>query len=96
MKIDLITFGPIISDREIGDKIYNLINQNLLKGENVIVDFKDVKSMATYNAKQIFGQLYKDLGPETFFEKIGLQNTSDDLKVIIRMGIENELESKPE
>ena len=79
-------YAPIISDEQIGEEIYKVIN-DALSNDIVTVDFDGVKSMATFCAKQIFGKLYKGLGPESFYEKIFIKNANEDLKVIIRMGI---------
>ena len=92
MKIELRTFGNIISDENSGDIIYSKINDILKKTDNCVVDFTGIKSMATFNAKQIFGRLYLELGPEGFFQKIEIKNASGDLQLIIRLGIENALE----
>lgn len=92
MKIELKKYGLIISDQDSGKVIYEKIKQEILVHGKCIVDFQDVKSMATYNAKQIFGKLYLDLGSNDFFEKIEIKNASEDLKLIIRLGIQSALE----
>ncbi|OXA65463.1 hypothetical protein B0A67_24400, partial [Flavobacterium aquidurense] len=74
--------------------IYTEIKKIISENNNCIIDFKDVKSMATFNAKQIFGKLYLELGSNLFFEKIEIKNASDDLKLIIRLGIQSALEDK--
>jgi hypothetical protein len=48
--------------------------------------------MATFNAKQIFGKLYLELGANEFFEKLEIKNASDDLKLIIRLGIQSAID----
>ena len=48
--------------------------------------------MATFCAKQIFGKLYVDLGSENFFERIEILNASDDLKSIIKIGIQSAIQ----
>lgn len=92
--ITLSNYGPIISDKSLGENIYTDVKAALKKNNDVIVDFSNIKSMATFNAKQIFGRLYLELGSTSFFEKIDLRNASPDLKLIIRMGIQNALEEK--
>ncbi len=94
--ISLNEYGPIISDKPIGDKIYLQLNDVLSKGEIVTVDLENIRSMATYCAKQIFGRLYLELGPEEFFKRIKLINANDDVKLIIRIGIQNALQNTPE
>lgn len=85
-------YGAIISDRALGEKIYHDINQSLKRHKTIVIDFKDIKSMATFNAKQIFGRLYLELGSSDFFERINLKGTSENIKLIIRMGIQSALE----
>jgi len=90
--IELKKFGPIISDKIIGDEIYRLINESLSKQQKVILDFSEIVSMATFCAKQIFGKLYLSLTPEVFFERIEFENVSNDIKLIIKIGIQNAIE----
>lgn len=85
MKLD--KYGPIISSQEAGEEIYTEIKESLKKHEKISIDLKRIQTMATFCAKQIFGKLYLELKPETFFEKIQLVNVNNDLKVIIRLGI---------
>jgi hypothetical protein len=94
MKIELKKYGLIISDQDSGKIIYEKIKHQIESHTKCIVDFQDVKSMATYNAKQIFGKLYLELGSNDFFEKIEIKNASDDLKLIIRLGIQSALEDE--
>ena len=84
--ISLNQYAPIISDDTIGEEIFTAIS-NALSADTVTVDFDGVKSMATFCAKQIFGRLYKSLGPESFYTKIWIKNANEEIKVIIRMGI---------
>ena len=96
MKISLNDFGPLISDKKIGDEIYRQIKNGLEKDNILHVDFSEVTSMATFCAKQIFGKLYIELGSNVFFERIKFQNTNEDLKIIIKMGIQNALDDQKE
>ncbi len=91
-KIDFKEHGPIISDKQTGELIYSQIKAILNKGESIDIDLGNIKSMATFCAKQIFGRLYSELGSNAFFERITISNASDDLKSIIRIGIQNALE----
>lgn len=92
MKIELSKFGNIISDEASGGVIYNKIIEILKNNDRCIVDFTSIKSMATFNAKQIFGRLYIEMGSEDFFRKIEIKNASDDLQLIITLGIQSALE----
>lgn len=94
MKISLNDFGPLISDKKIGNEIYQIIKKGLEKDKVLEVDFINITSMATFCAKQIFGKLYIELGASTFFERIKFENTNEDLQIIIKMGIQNALEEQ--
>lgn len=91
-RLILSDYGNIISDQETGDKIFRLICKVLKEQNNIKVDFDKIKSMATFNAKQIFGKLYIDLGADNFFNRITILNASDDLKLIISLGIQSAIE----
>lgn len=88
-KLSLEKYKPIISDKDIGDEIYNHIKTILSKGEKVEIDMGEIKSMATFCSKQIFGKIYIELGPANFFEKVIIRNASNDIKSIIKIGIQN-------
>lgn len=92
--LNLEKYGPIVSDKIIGNNIYNLIKNTLSKNDSVNIDLTSIKSMATFNAKQIFGRLYLELGSNGFFDKIQLSNASEDLKIIIQIGIQNALDDE--
>ena len=89
--LDLISYAPIISDKEIGNEIYEKIKALLSSGEIVEIDLSQIKSMATFCAKQIFGKLYIDLGSEKFFERVVLKNANNDIKSIVRIGIQHSI-----
>lgn len=91
-KISLQKWGPIISDSEAGEEIYSILNNSLIENELIEVDFSSINSMATFNAKQIFGRIYINIGAEDFFKKVELKNVSQDLKIIIKMGILDAIE----
>lgn len=84
--ISLNQYAPVISDEQTGLEILNSI-KSALESDDVVVDMTEVKSMATFCAKQIFGTLYVELGPSVFYSRIQIKNANDDIKVIIRMGI---------
>ena len=96
MELKLAKYGQIISDDELGKKIADEIRLLLKKNIKVIIDFSGVQSMVTYNAKQIFGELYLELDSENFFKRIQLKNISSNLEYIIRLGIQDSINSREE
>ncbi len=93
-KINLSQYGPIISDKAIGQQILSEIKSHLPNNEKIEIDLSGIKSMATFCAKQIFGNLYIEMGSNVFFDKIIFINTSDDVKLIIKIGIQNAIDEK--
>lgn len=89
--LDINKFGPIISDRETGQEIYDMIKSRI-DDTTLVIDLSTIKSMATFCAKQIFGKLYVELGAQQFFDKIEIQNASADIKTIIKIGIQSALD----
>lgn len=85
--IDLSQYGPIVSNEAVAKKIYDQIVEALRNGV-VTIDMKGIKLMATFCSKQIFGCLYTNLGGEVFYEKIHVQNASENVKKTIGIGIE--------
>lgn len=89
----LSKYAPVIRDKETGQQIYDSIKEMKPESDVVTIDFKDIVTMATFCAKQIFGKLYMELNPEVFFSNIKIINANDDVKLIIRMGIQNAIET---
>lgn len=85
--ISLKSFSPIISDKIAGGRIYDLIMSKDPINNEVIIDMGDIKSMATFCAQQIFGRLYKELTPKVFYKNIKIKNASDDIILLIKLGI---------
>ena len=63
-------YGVIISDKDLGERIYKDLKNVLATEKSVVIDLQDIKSMATFNAKQIFGRLYMELGSSDFYDKV--------------------------
>ncbi len=87
--LSLQPYSPIINDKTIGERIYNEILGLDPKENRVEIDMAGIISMTTYCAKQIFGKLYKELGPNLFENNIILKKVSSDVLLIIKMGIKN-------
>jgi hypothetical protein len=97
MKIELAKYGPIISEKEIGEIIYQEIKKaTISSSEKIQIDLGQTKTMATFCAKQIFGQLYVEMGSKFFFEKLIFVNASNEMQVIIRIGIQSAIEEQQE
>lgn len=87
--IDLSKYAPIISDKKVGEEIRNKIMQALPQTEVVEINMDGIISMTTYCAKQIFGHLYNLLGSAKFEQRIKFKAITEDVLLIIKMGIRN-------
>jgi hypothetical protein len=92
--IDLGEYGNAIVDTTTGDEIYVRLKHMLGTHEVVEVNLKRIVTMATFCAKQVFGRLYIELGPEVFFKRILLKDSSNELRYIITTGIKNALKTQ--
>ena len=93
MEIKLGDIATAVANKEIGDGVFNIINDALDKYDVIELDFKDVSVMTTYCGKQIFGKLYIKLGADEFFRRLKLKNVKNDIKIIVEQGILNALDS---
>lgn len=87
--VDLSIYAPIISDKNVGEKIYQTIMEAHPESNDLQICLRGVISMTTFCAKQIFGRLYNKLGSQKFGQSIKFYDASDDLMLIIKMGIRN-------
>jgi hypothetical protein len=92
--LELSKYGPILSSKSVGEEIFNLIKTTLKDDSQLTIDLTNIKSMATFCAKQIFGKLYIELGSESFFDNIVIKGADKDLKTIILIGIQHALEEE--
>lgn len=92
-KIDLTKFAPVFSNEDIGKKVYEDI-VDALQSDDVEIDMTGIKSMATCCSKQVFGTLYKKLGAEDFYKRVTIKGASENVKVIIRLGIKYIIENE--
>lgn len=94
--ISLKEYAPIICDKNIASTVYNTIKSALPDQNSITIDMGGIISMTTYCAKMIFGSLYIELGSDTFFKNVILKNASDDIQLIIKMGISSAIEQQEE
>lgn len=87
--VDLSKYAPIISDKKVGEEIRNEIMQAHPQTEELEINMDGIISMTTYCAKQIFGHLYNLLGPAQFEQSIKFKAITEDVLLIIKMGIRN-------
>jgi hypothetical protein len=93
MEILVSKYGTIFSDEEIGKELLEEVKRILSREDTVTLDFSEVMTMTTFNAKQVFGDLYTSLGPEIFFKRIIFRNASRNIVTIIKLGIQDTIDS---
>lgn len=87
VEVDLNKYGSVINTEALGEQCLKDIMAADPHKNQVFVKMRDIVSMTTTRAKQIFGTLFKELGEETFTENIIL-DVSDGVYIIIEMGLE--------
>ena len=88
-RLQMNRFKNIVTRKADGDEVYNEIKAHLDNESIIIVDFSGIDTMTTYFAKQVFGKLYMELGPEGFSNQICFDKSkmSDDVELVLRIGI---------
>ncbi len=87
VEVNLNKYGAVINTEQLGEQCYNDIMSANPNENHVLVRMKDIVSMTTTRAKQIFGRIYKEIGEEKFTNNIVLDVT-DGVYIIIEMGLE--------
>ncbi|MVM33649.1 DUF4325 domain-containing protein [Spirosoma sp. HMF4905] len=87
-------YGFVISDSELGQKIFDDIISALDEFNFLTIDFDEIISMATFCSKQIFGKLYLKLSSKVFFERVRIANATNEMRIVVRLGIEKALEDQ--
>lgn len=89
MNIEIAKYSSIIANKDLGLAIYKDLSARLRDFDAITLDVGGVDVMTTFCAKQIFGRLYLDLGPEGFYDRIKIVRANDDLRLIIEQSIQN-------
>lgn len=87
--LDLSQYAPIISDKTIGQEIYERIKELDPMTNKVVVELSSIKAMTTFCAKQIFGRLYVELSSTVFYNNVILKNVAEDVKFSINYGVKS-------
>lgn len=93
VEVNLNKYGAVINTEQLGEQCYNDIMSANPNENQVLVRMKDIVSMTTTRAKQIFGRIYREIGEEMFTKNIVL-DVSDGVYIIIEMGLEEILKDK--
>lgn len=74
--------------------LYHAVLNNVMQFDDCTIDLKDVKSMTTKFAANLFGRLYCTLGNSDYFKTIKIINTNEDLNLLIKLGIQRYIETE--
>lgn len=91
-EIKLSNYDTTISSEELGEDILNEIRISLKSDDKVALDFSNIDAITTFCAKQIFGNIYIELGEEEFYKRIGFHNVPEDIQFIITRSIYDAIE----
>lgn len=86
--IDHITLCQGVTSEE-GQPIYDLIANCLKNGEQVVIDFSDVKFMTTAFLNVVIGTLYKDYSSEQLKTLLHLENYTPEMASRIKKVTDN-------
>lgn len=77
-----------ITSLEASKEVYSIIKNHITNSDKPLsIDFTGVLAITTFCAKDIFGKLYRELGPTKFHEQLRLLNVKEDFKIVIQEGI---------
>lgn len=85
--IDLTKNAPLITDKSIAEDIYKQIISFDPSNNVVEIDMTGIVSMTTVCAKIMFGNVAKLISPDVFYKNIRFKGLTDELELIITMGI---------
>lgn len=94
MVVNLKDFGTILSTRDLGKVIRDIILQGVKNGDVITVDFNNVSQVTHSCADEIFAKLVVELGLSQFKKSVKLINADDTTATIIKYVIARRLENE--
>lgn len=90
MIVKLKDFGTSLGSRVLEKEVSNLIDFE--KEQEIVLDFQDVKMVASSFADEVVGKNCAKLGLHNFFDKVQIVNTSEQIKLILKKTIMDRLQ----
>lgn len=82
--VEIKKYGPVISSDIVAMDIYREISSLIKNGDDKItIDFDGVTAFSTYCARQIFGEIFAEIGKDSFINKLSLINANGSVKSVI-------------
>ena len=85
----MTSYAPLFVDKEEAQRIHAQILALDPENNEVEIDMTGIESMTTLCAKIIFGALAKSMGLSNFYKKIRFRGLSDEVELVLDMGIES-------
>lgn len=85
MIVKLNEFGTSLGSRVLGKGVSNLIDFE--KEQEIVLDFQNVKMVTSSFADEVVGKNCAKLGLHSFFKKVQIINTSEQIKLILKKAI---------
>lgn len=92
--INLEGYAPAITQKSKAEEIFENIKRLNPQTEHIVIDMKNIITMTTQCARIVFGMLYLLLTADTYYQNIELRNVSEDLQIIIDMGIDHAIQAR--
>lgn len=89
----MVIYAPLFVDKDKAHKVFNEICLLNPSDEEIVIDMTGIESMTTICARIIFGELAKKIGLQTFYKQFKFRGLSNEVELVIDMGIASALES---
>ena len=90
---DMQKYAPIFVDKDKATIVYNEILQLDPSNNDIEINMTGIESVTTLCAKIIFGNLAKSMGLSTFYKRIKFKGLTEEVELVINMGIDNAINS---
>lgn len=94
VKINLEEYAPAITQKLKAEEIFNKIMHENPIDNHIVINMNKIITMTTQCARLVFGRLYLNLTADIYYQNIELQNVSEDLDIIIKMGIDHAIKDR--
>jgi len=88
-EMKLSEYGTFLGTRELGKKVKEAMEKDLLLGDPLIVNFSDVHGITNSFADECFGKFLLEKGKQFFVEKIKFSNLDPTEKSILNFVLYN-------
>lgn len=87
--IRMADFGISLGSRKLGKSVNEYLNFDI--DEKIILDFENVNLVTNSFADELIGKNARDLGLETFFDKVEIVNAKRNIRLVIKKSIMDRL-----